>query len=368
MKVALVTILDNINLGTVLQAYATADAIERVGHEVVFINYVRPSETVRYKLKEKLSRRGSWLRRMIDAGVSCTVVPWVKRRLKRDIRYRFAMTRRYNSCEQLRIHPVDADIFMTGSDQVWNCSYNAGVDEVFFLGFTDKPKVAYAASVGTDCFPREDVKEVIGFLREYSHITVRETATCDYIRSLGFVVKSVLDPTLLLTKAEWMSRLSIPGSRIIAEPYLLVYSVESERNDFIFEQAWSIARQRGLRLVAMTASNAGPLKRYNADRLFAFADVRQFLRLMRDADFVVASSFHGTAFSINFNKEFVTVTPPRFNVRMESIIDKFGLRGRVITDTIVDPASLPSLNYDAINEIMTSCRRQSFDLLSKMLI
>lgn len=367
MKVGIITILDNINLGTVLQAYALGHMVERYGHEVEFINYIRSNQTVGFQIRKKLRGQGGLASRIIGAAVSATVVPVVKYRLRKNIFRKFSFSRRYTSVDSLRTNPPSADLYLTGSDQVWNSDYNGGIDPAFFLDFTSGRKCSYGASVGMDKFSENEEKEVVRLLNKYDIITVREKPTSDYLNNLGLKSSHVLDPTLLLDKSEWISAFDLPANRLIEEPYLLVYSVESTKNDFIFEQAKLLAKERGLKLVGMTASNAGPLKKYHPDLIYSFTNADTFLHLMRDAAFVIASSFHGTAFCLNFNKDFITVTPPRFNIRMESIINQFNLRHRIVSDNLIHSIDLLPIDYRQFNNDIIKFRKDSLSHLQNIL-
>lgn len=371
MRVALITIFDNINLGTIFQAYALAEKITNLGHKVEFINYIRPHETTFRQVINKLSQSGNLLKRIFNSFVYLTVVPYAKWRLKLPISQKFKLSKVYTTIEELKRANIIADVFMTGSDQVWNCSYNHGVDECYFLGFTNKKKCAYAASVGTDVFPEEYLPKVKNFLSSYDKITVRENQTCKYLRKIGFKdVECVLDPTLLISKDEWLEKFNLKDKEpLMKEKYLLVYSVESKINDFIFQQAKKIADERGLKIVALTSGGPLLLRKYKNtyDKLYSLADTKKFLLLLRDAAFMVASSFHGTAFSINFNKEFITITPPKFDIRTRSIIDQFNLNSRVVTNCLISNDNLNPIDYNPINSLLSGYREKSISVLDEML-
>ncbi len=367
MKVGLITILDNINFGTILQAYALANKIESFGHKVCFINYWRPNSSIRCQIRGILNdKKRSLVRRVVYAVSALFLVPFIKLRLRSFLTARFRFTRKYRSIESLRKHPPQADIYMTGSDQVWNSRYNNGVDRAFFLDFTESPKISYAASMGIDNFPPDEVTEVVSLLKRYRSISVRENQTVRYMLDLGLsFVTQDLDPTLLLTAEDWKK---IIRYRSKSQPqYLLVYSVEGNNNDFIFQQASIIAREKGLKLYAVTAADPFKLKKYNCDKIYAFAGVEHFVTLLADAAFVVASSFHGTAFSINFNKEFVTVAPRRYNIRLKSLAQQLEVSHRIITSHEVCICDLQPLDYEFINEKLNICRMVSEDRLRSFL-
>ena len=176
MKVAIITILDNINFGTYLQALATGLVVKSLGHDVEIIRYTRPVMTSKGYSRIIMKERGflSWLKHRND----------IKRIEKlRNMNYAFLesllpITDEYTSFEALCQNPPKADIYMTGSDQVWNSIYNRGIDRSFYLDFAPQPsrRIAYAASVGMDDFPESEKTTITSLLKKYDKITVREQA------------------------------------------------------------------------------------------------------------------------------------------------------------------------------------------------
>ena len=97
------------------------------------------------------------------------------------------------------------------------------------------------------------------------------------------------------------------------------------------------------------------------------AGVKTFLRLMAEAEFVVASSFHGTAFALNFNKEFITISAEKFNIRMESLVRQLDISHRIVTTKEISTSDLSPINYDVINAKLEAARSASKDFLQKAL-
>ena len=183
--------------------------------------------------------------------------------------------------------------------------------------------------------------------------------------NLGISSEVVLDPTLLLNKEEWKdiaSRYPFEEN----EPYLLTYSVEYGKEDsYIKHYATQIARQRGLKLYHITYGGV-PRDNYY-DKVFSYATPDQFLNLMLHASFIVVSSFHGTAFSINFNKPFITVSPKKFNSRVQSLLKITGLESRVVTDDSRQLDSFAEIDYSLVNKLLDAERKKSIGILSEML-
>ena len=367
MKISIITVLDNTNYGTYLQALATGIAIQRLGYQVEIIRYTRkfmtPSGYSRLVLKERGFLR--WFNRCVLKSHKKTY-----ELREKDIAFLesyLPVTREYVGYEDLCSAPPMADIYVTGSDQVWNSFYNRGIDRSFYLDFVPigKKKVSYATSIGMPEFPAHEEKVIIDLLHKYKYITVREVGAKDILAKLGINSEVVLDPTLLLNKDEWIKVAErYPFNE--REPYLLTYSVEyGDENDIIKHYAQRIAKKRGLKLYHITYGS-NPSDNYY-DKVFCYDTPDQFLKLMLHSSFVVVSSFHGTAFSINFNKPFITVSPKKFNSRIQSLLKITGLESRVVTDISVAIDGFADIDYNLVNKKLDYERLDSINKLQELL-
>lgn len=363
-KIGIITILDITNFGSILQAYALGYVIESFGYKVVFINYWRKAFTTSNKVKTFLKDKtlGNVVRRITYALAALTFYSALRIRIRRILRSRFSFTNKFTSFEQLKKYAPNFDVAISGSDQIWNSSYNGGIDSSFFLDFVSCPRIAYAASSGLEKFDENELDKITSLLRKYDYISVREFQTKDYLASLGFHrTKQVLDPSLLLSADKWCDILDIKDR--YKEKYLLVYSVERFNNDFIFSQAKKLAHEMGLKVYVVCATYPVEVKKYKFDKIFSLASIYTFLELLRGASFVVVSSFHGTAFSINFNKDFITISPNKFNIRMDSIMKLFALEERIVRDSFVTSESLCPIDWHKVNNKLSIVRDESLIFL-----
>lgn len=367
MKVDITTIIDNINFGTILQAYALASVIKEMGHTSEIIDYWRPNSTTVYQVKGILyNSKRSFLNRIIYGTSAMILVPYIKHKLRSFVKKDFKFTPKISSKADILKKSISADVFVTGSDQVWNSVYNEGIDDIYYLDFTDKKKVSYASSIGLDSFPDYEITKVVQLLSKYSFISLRENKSCEYIERLGFQKPfHAIDPTMLLSKEQWLSH--IKEKHNLKDDFLLVYSVEGANNDFIFQQARRVAEQKKLKMYAITPSDPFKLRKYACDKIFSFADCESFLELMSKASFIVASSFHGTAFAVNFKKDFITITPDKYNIRMEDLMTKFGLHERIVNFENPISDTYESIDYDRIHRILKEWKTDSLNYLSKAL-
>lgn len=363
MKISIISIIDNVNIGTYLQAYALAKVLERLGHKPEYVNYSRPSQDI-LQLFLKTFRHsplrwpGAWIGVAKRAGV-----------LKRQRQFikDYLSTRYLVGYTAVKKNPPSADIYMTGSDQVWNSAHNGGLDKTFFVGYAPVgAKIfSYAASIGMENFPAKEQEDVKQLLSRYKAISVREVSAIRILSDLG-IDKSklhlVLDPTFLISKEDW--KLKAKDFQLSA-PYVLCYYVSSDMVQEINRVSQYVAKKKGFKIVLVTPSDKGNV---NCDIHIKNATPQMFLSLFLNASYVVAGSFHGTAFSINFQKDFVSILPCKFTTRVESLLSIFGLEDRMIGPQNNDLSHiLTPINYTKVTEKLDRERERSMDFLKSQL-
>lgn len=212
------------------------------------------------------------------------------------------------------------DIFVTGSDQVWNC-FQPYYVEPYFLTFTDKVKISYASSFGVSNIPDEYKAVVYRWLESYKAISVREKSGQEILADLNKDVKLCIDPTFLLTKNEWSSFLD--KKRIINEKYNFIYSLHyfadfvQISNEMKFNNVKSVSFCDNINKNNVIPSNIGPW---------------EFLSLIRDADLIITDSFHCVVFSILFQKKFWVIkdkTNSKTFDRIDSLLYATNLNDRI---------------------------------------
>ncbi|HFM6841875.1 TPA: polysaccharide pyruvyl transferase family protein, partial [Enterococcus faecium] len=250
------------------------------------------------------------------------------------------------------------DLFICGSDQIWS-PYSAGFDPIYFLDFVKKrnKKNAYAASFGVEIVPEETIKEYSRRLKNFNVISVREEIGKKIIKNLiEEDVPVSLDPTLLLSKTEW--DLIIEKKRKISEKYLLIYLITETRE--IIELAKKVAREKKLKLVYINDNIYKTKGIYNYNN----CSPSDWLNLFYNADYIVTNSFHGIAFSINFEKEFSVQylpEPAKVNSRINNILDNYSLKWRINYD------GNEKINYSKVNKILVEDRVASQQILKDIM-
>ena len=365
-KVAIITVLDNVNYGTYLQALALGLVIKSLNYKVEIIDYVRSFMTK----KSLLSRSKNPIKRIYNILFNIPQLEKLRKKDKAFLKHFLTLSpKTYTSFQELKDNPPFADIYITGSDQVWNSIHNRGIDRSFYLDFIpqNSKRISYAASIGMKDFPSEEKNEVIKLLKLYSHITVRESEAKNILSRLSIQdVDVVLDPTLLLNREAW-SGIIEKFNPIKTEPYILVYSVETKQENRLIEHyAKILARKYSCKIYEVSYN--GYLRRLKfANKHFLRATPDTFIQLMYQAKFVIVSSFHGTAFSINFNKQFLTIAPNRFNSRVNNILELCRLKNRLVNSINYDIDGMREIDFVEVNRILNNERKRSLARLKSML-
>lgn len=298
MRVGIITFHASHNYGSMLQAYALQKTVESLGHECEIINFRTKRQREFYrlygprtflrspKLFWKLLKRYSLFEKFLVEDLV----------LSKD---------EYSQIVEIRNARLGYDVFISGSDQIWN-TLCTDWDEAYGLGFVEQGrKIAYAPSMGPDPDRQMSVYQertnLLGkVLTGYDSISVREPKTADFVKQITGVLPAVtLDPTLLLDAKKW--EMLENGSPIIRSDYILMYS--PWENPDMFRRAIELGRKFNMKIV-VTTSHSYYEYRHNPDVIYHIdCGPKEFLNLVRHARLVIGASFHAAAFSIIFGKQ-----------------------------------------------------------------
>mgnify|MGYP002568479601 FL=1 len=327
MRICTITCHDVYNAGASLQAYALQTYLKSLGHDVKIIDYKPDYLSQHYRLD--VIGNPKYDKPLLKQAYLLAKLPGRLRMLPRKEAFdRFTaahldLTARYASNEELKANPPVAEVFFAGSDQIWNPLFPNGKDPAFYLDFVQRgTRAAYAASFSVDDFPEALRAATAGYLKRFDHVAVREKSGLAILRSLGVEgAISVLDPVFLLDRAQWETMAARPEHCDV--PYLLVYAFDNDAT--IRGLAERIAAERGLRIYSV-------FDLPYAERCFALDGPEVFLGLIQNAAFVLSNSFHATAFSVIFEREFAVVErTERLNSRMRDFTALLGLSERMVT-------------------------------------
>lgn len=366
-RIGIITIQKCDNFGADLQAYALGAKLRSMGYDAENIDYlfykhpkhekgvgespVLPISVVN-RIKERLFPLVNWVRRRRSwKGEPCRCdkfAAWFERNVK--------CGREYRSVKSLYDDPPNYDVYMVGSDQVWNPRMYSNI-KPYFLDFAPKGAkcVSYASSLG--------VSELAGgvfyryklWLKRFSYIGLREKKGSDIVRSmaLGVEVMHVVDPTLLLTAEEWANvSVAVEDPKVVPGKYLLLYDLIA--CDDTMAIAKRIAEEKGFEIVRIWDGSYGP---------------GEFLWLFAHAGAVITNSFHGTVFSILNHRPFVTVVPRTMSnaSRIESLLESVGLMSHLLRagKSVANVSACPCPAWDEIERRLSVLRSDSIAFLRR---
>lgn len=365
MKLAVVTLHRVYNYGSVLQAYATQKVLEKKGHEVQIVDYITPQRTKKkifFQAPANEMKKGIKLFAYRMAKIGSLLLK--EKTFGSFIKKNLHLTKEYVTAEDLEKDPPIADIYITGSDQVWNSLYNEGIDRGFFLDFLpdESTRLAFVASFGKTQLDESEVNITKKYIQKYKGLSVREDAAKHILNKLGREdAIQLIDPTLQLTGDEWRE---IASKRLVKERYLILMLLYNEDNHAT-EYARKIADEKGLKLVKISWELKKPQL---VDKLFTHRSPEDFLSLFANAEFVVTNSFHGLAFSINLHRQFVVVPRNEFNSRIESLLTLTGLNNRMVkTEKEVEQCMNTIINYIEVEEYLNQERTKANKFIEEMI-
>lgn len=355
MVIRTITFHHEYNFGAMLQAYALIAYLRSLGHDVRAIDYRAPYSPIR-KINFK------WvppeLNLLVVKQLYC-IYKYRRNKLEQKRRDAFEVffnkyipvtDIKYHSIEEIRANPPSADLYIAGSDQIWNTLFPNGTDAAFYLDFGGNTRrISYAASIAVERIDGDKEPFVKNHLRRFDAISVREQSGQKLLDSYGFESCVVVDPVFFLDKNQWCEFCS---DELFQYKYILVYDFEPKGR--------RIARlaKRVARLMKCKIYSVGPFSHQYADKSFVDVGPEVFLSMVNNAQCVISNSFHGTAFSIIFGKNFFVVDrEDGLNVRMHDLLGKYGLTNRLADCDINDEMLLKSIDYSRIENLL----RQDID-------
>lgn len=345
MKIGILTFHAAHNYGAMLQTYALKLACEKMGHQAVVIDY-DPAYIQRqyqyFKLQGHLK------------GDLCKIL---------NLRGNILKNKRFNAFKNayFDLTPVDSkeefDVLLYGSDQIWNPNISGDFDKVFFgeNNINTKRNVAYAASLGKQSLNAEEKEKFSVLAANMDAISLREETAQKVLQPLCKQETEVtLDPTLLTTANDWENISLAPKIR---KPYILVYEVS------MFPETMAVAKdlsqKTGLPIVRIMYART-QLK-YDYKTLNGLGP-KEFLGWLKNAEFVVTSSFHGTAFSIIFEKNFYTIPHQAYSSRMADLLSKLNLNERLVKTL---PNEILDVDYARVNSLLNTEKEKSLSFIRK---
>lgn len=362
-RVGVITIQKCGNYGADLQAFALQAKLRQMGYDAENIDYLfykHPRHRGGGRDERPIFRLGL-VNRAKEAlfplvGKIRSIVHWRRdRERRRRFDSWFALNVRcgaeFRCVRELTAARPEYDVYMVGSDQVWNPRMGGNILP-YFLDFAPSGArcVSYAASIGVPQVPAAVFFRYKRLLRRFAAIGVRERSAVDIVRAMALEaeVRQTLDPTLLLTAEEWMG-VSIRPSEAPDEPYLLLYDLTASPETVAL--AKSVAAARDLKTVRIGDGAYGP---------------GEFLWLFAHAAAVVTNSFHGTVFSVVFGRDFLSVIPQRMpnGGRIVDLLRSLQLEDRLVrAKASAEKTMMSPIGWERPQELLAAARADSVSFL-----
>ncbi len=364
-KIGILTFHNAHNYGAVLQAYALKTKLNRMGYEAKILNYRNPYIA---RLYRKVIHIDFWKRDILPSRWG-KVIREVGENLYglKEWQSQWRVFERFiedhlldGQTKKLTMKDLEkeqCDVYILGSDQIWARELTHGFDPVYFGQFApEHKKISYAASVPNGNIPETEQGYFRQALKNLAHISVREEKLAQAVEKLvGKEVTTVVDPTLLLEKNDYEELLY--EKPLVQEKYIFAYFVVE--NAMLDKCAKKAAEITGYRLIELHYKKTPEL---NGENIIFDAGPREFLTYIRDAELIFTNSFHGTVFSILFQKKFYSVY--KENGRITNLLTFLNLESRHIkAENEIDDTEV--IDYHSVADRLCSYRSQSVDYLKK---
>jgi hypothetical protein len=328
-KAGIITFQNAENYGGALQTYALMKTLQSLGCDCEVVDY---------------RNRGVFKRNLIKALYYALTFqrPLKNYRAYQKFRqdYLNLSERPYRSVTGFLSDAGQYDYLFFGSDQIWNPDLSNGFDPLYFGQFaTSARKIAYAASVGKDALTPDERQTINRLIQSFDAVAVREESLLSVLEG---EVECVVDPCMLLTSADWDQ---VAGRIRLAESYILVYQLFPGKR--LLQAALQYARSEGKSVALISPYLTKPNRRV-VHRLGRISP-NDFLAYFRHANLVLSDSFHGTLFSILYQKPFYTLLPGEKTGRITSLLAKLNLSDRIIEQP---PEAIEPVDYERVNPLV----------------
>lgn len=372
MKTGILTFHWADDYGAMLQSYGLKTFLEAQGHVTEILPYAPLKCIGRYWLfpyilrknkygKMELATRQVVYRLKQNGGM---LAEFLQRRKNMRRFRKNCLTKSVSIRNAEKLSCKEYDCVLVGSDQVWNPELTLGLDDAY-LGNVKKGNcrfVSYAASFGGSSLSEDYSEKLKRALRDnFDALSLREQGAVPYVQSLvDKPVYCTLDPTLLLERTEWEKVAKKPKE----QGYILVYNTAA--NEAVFEYAYRLAKEKNCRVIRLSSFLNRLPKRYSFFENCLAAGPAEFLGLFANAEYVVTNSFHGTVFSVVFEKRFVVFGYEGRSLRITDFLKKLNLEQHFV-QTVEQP--MPEVvEWNEVKDALEKERKTSVDFLKQNMV
>jgi hypothetical protein len=359
-KIGIITFFKAKNYGALLQAYSLQKVLTGLGYQVSFLDYDNRELNYRESLFKCDYKRLKTLQGFVRFIKNIFVlIRHPKKVLSRRKSFHNFIKNNFDVVKSIEASSITK--IVVGSDQVWNPKITGGIDRFFlgeFSGGRQYVKSSYAAS-SEQMLDDNSLSKVKTALSKFNKISVREASLKYQLEGVSeSKIPVVLDPTLLLTKNDFEE---IENRVVFPEPYILVY--QNNHNDILQNASTDLAEKFGLKVKTLVTNVPFRIEK----DMYSDASVGDFLNLFRNASYVLTTSFHGLAFAILYEKNFLCFEPEGIsNYRVRGLLEQLSLESRLITnENYLDVIDVP-IDYLEVNNHINLLRARSTSFIDEM--
>jgi hypothetical protein len=366
VKIGILTYQRAHNYGALLQVYSTQTFLQELGHEVEVIDYWPNYHAQEYKLLPYFNARSfrAKIKYILLLGIGYSRILKRSRQYKKFEKEKLNLSDKPQYRNKEALNEVKYDVVIYGSDQIWrkqDYPIFKGFDVTYFGSYplTAHKKVTYAASMGVIDLEDEDLVFLKRMMNNFDVISVREAELKKLLENVtGHEISLVLDPVFFLDKEKWQTL--IP-ERKIKEKYILLYQlVPSEESLKLTDKLQRYFEYKVIEIRGRVNSLLhGSRYRQNESPF-------EFLSLIKNAEIVVSTSFHGAAFSLIFEKQFYTVGMGNNSGRIMTLLSSLEIGNRYLL-SIEDANIQEVIDYNSINKKLNEIRENSIVFLKNAL-
>ena len=359
MKIGILTYHRSHNYGALLQALALRYQLTKMGNEVYFIDYWPKYHRQMYELFS-FSYALQCGKKKFLKYIMNFISHYKKRKERIQSFEKFIVQYIIPHCLPYA-HHEHFDIIVYGSDQIWR--KQPGLSNQFNpIYFADNilqadRHISYAASMGGVQLNDNDYEFLRQRMNKFSYISVRESGLQNVLRKIDFNADVVLDPTLLLTPNEWEQIL--PIQRFLPQKYVLFYRLLE--GSFDEKALVDFSRKLNCELIILDSA-----VREEREQVISTANPLAFLSLLKYAEFVFTSSYHGLVFSLIFKKQFYASFIANKD-RAKSLLENIGLNDRLLNVSEHEIPLKSDIEYESVDKKIAKLRLHSLDYLHRAL-
>ena len=360
-KIGIITFYGAHNYGAMLQAFALNKFLINKNYDSFIINYFDKRIYNGYKVIRPFSKN-------VLTSIKNLCYDFSNYKLKEERYINFLafstnnlkLTSLCKSKSDVVSISTQFDCLIAGSDQIWNVGITKKLSDIYTMNFAYLgKKISYAASIGDVRQIEENIKDFTKKISQIDKISVREKdAKIALEKIIDNKIDVVLDPTLLLKKEEWDGELSLISD--VDEKYIIAYMIKTDEE--YIKIVNELSEKAGLKVLHFEPKNSSYK---NVLKSAYTSGPESFVSLIKNAEYVITTSFHATVFSIIFNKKFWVVPHKTTGSRVTDLLAKLGISNRAVNtlEEFNKKDYNEEINYKEVNKILEKEREKSIKWL-----